>query len=70
MSQSGDTDDMRRQGIRRVVTIGLLTYLERAGRGGDVRLRVDPAVAGGGQTTVADDPWKAWVFSRARQRLA
>ncbi len=63
VSQSGDTDDMRRQGIRRVVTIGLLTYLERAGRGGDIRLRVDPAVAGGGQTTVADDPWKAWVFS-------
>src|SRR6187455_919994 len=32
VSQSGDTDDTRRQGIRRVVTIGLLTYLERAGR--------------------------------------
>ena len=63
VSQSGDTDDMRRQGIRRVVTIGLLTYLERAGRGADIKLRVDPAVAGGGQTTVADDPWKAWVFS-------
>lgn len=63
VSQSGDTDDMRRQGIRRVVTIGLLTYVERAGRGGDIRLRVDPAVAGGGQTTVADDPWKAWVFT-------
>ena len=63
VSQSGDTDDMRRQGIRRVVTIGLLTYVERAGRGGDIRLRVDPVVAGGGQTTVADDPWKAWVFS-------
>ena len=63
VSQSGDTDDMRRQGIRRVVTIGLLTYLERAGLGGDVKLRVDPAVAGAGQTTVAADPWKAWVFS-------
>jgi hypothetical protein len=63
VSQSGDTDDMRRQGIRRVLTIGLLTYLERAGRGGDVKLRVDPMVAGAGQTTVADDPWKAWVFS-------
>jgi hypothetical protein len=63
VSQSGDTDDMRRQGIRRVVTIGLLTYLERAGRGGDVKLSVDPVVAGAGQTKVADDPWKAWVFS-------
>ena len=63
ISQTGDTDDMRRQGIRRVVTIGLLTYLERAGRGGDIRLRVDPVTAGGGQTTVQDDPWKAWVFS-------
>ena len=63
VSQSGDTDDMRRQVIRRVVSVGLLTYLERAGRGGDIKLRVDPAVAGGGQTTVADDPWKAWVFT-------
>ena len=63
VSQSGDTDDMRRQGIRRVVTIGLLTYLERAGLGGDVKLRVDPAVAGAGQTTVGEDPWKAWVFT-------
>jgi hypothetical protein len=63
VSQGGDSDDMRRQGIRRVITVGLLTYLERAGRGGDVRIRVDPLIAGGGQTTVADDPWKAWVFT-------
>ena len=65
LSQSGDTDDMRRQTIRRVLTVGLLGYLERAGQGGDVRIQVDPAVAGTGQTRTADDPWNAWTLEWA-----
>ena len=63
VSTSGDTDDMRRQKILRTVTVALLGYLERAGRSGDVKIDVEAATQGGGQTTVADDPWKAWVFS-------
>jgi hypothetical protein len=63
ISQSGDTDDTRRQRVLRTVTVGLLSYIERAGRGDDVRIEVAPARQTGTQTAVADDPWNAWVFS-------
>jgi hypothetical protein len=63
ISQSGDTEDMQRQRILRTVTVALLSYVERAGRSGDVKLDVEPVKQGAGQTTVADDPWRAWVFT-------
>ena len=63
VSPSGDTDDMRRRRILRTVSIGLLTYVERAGQGDAVSLDVEAIKQGAGQTKTADDPWRAWVFS-------
>lgn len=63
VSQSGDTDEMRRQQMLRTVTVALLGYVERSGRGGDLKIDVEAIRQGRGQTAVAEDPWRAWVFS-------
>ena len=63
VSQSGDTEDARRKQMLRTMTVALIWYSERAGSGGSLKIDVEGAAAGQAQTTVKDDPWKAWVFS-------
>ena len=63
VSPAGDTDDQRRTRILRTISIGLLTYVERGGQGDAVKIDVEALKRGEGQTTVAADPWHAWVFS-------
>jgi hypothetical protein len=61
-SEPGATEDDRRRAIVDVVRIGLLDYLAREGRTGELTVQVDsppaPADVGG-----RDDPWNLWVFS-------
>ena len=63
ITQMGDTENMRRDKVLRTMTIGLLTYVERAGGGGELKISVEAREGGTGQTAVKDDPWRAWVFS-------
>ena len=63
ISQTGDTENVRRDKMLRTLTVGLLGYVERAGGGGDLRISVEAREGGTGQTTDKDDPWRAWVFS-------
>jgi hypothetical protein len=63
ITQTGDTENVRRQAMLRTMTVGLLQYVERAGGGGDLRVSVEARDTGRGQTKVADDPWGAWVFA-------
>jgi hypothetical protein len=62
ISLPGDTEDMRRRGILRAVSVGLLNYAAREGLPADinvsVRAETKDAVA---QTTT--DPWNFWVFN-------
>lgn len=60
---SSDTEDTRRRGVLRAVSVGLLGYLERAGLGAGVELAVEPVGQARLRTAVVDDPWNAWVFS-------
>lgn len=59
------TSDEARQGMTRVMAIGLAPFVARAGGAAQLRVLAEE-VAGapgpGAQTLTADDPWKAWVF--------
>jgi hypothetical protein len=63
ISQNNDTEDTRRRQMLRTMTVGLLWYSERAGGGGALKIDIEGASGVQSQTTVKDDPWKAWVFS-------
>jgi hypothetical protein len=62
ISLTADTEDMRRRGVLRTVSVGLLSYAAREGLPSDinvsVRAETKDAVA---QTTT--DPWNFWLFS-------
>ena len=63
ITQNNDTEDTQRRQMLRTMTVGLLWYSERAGGGGALKIDVEGASGVQSQTTVKDDPWKAWVFS-------
>lgn len=63
VTQTGETEDAQRRQMLRTMTIGLIWYVERAGLSAGLSIDVEGATAGRSQTTVADDPWKAWVFT-------
>jgi hypothetical protein len=61
-SVSGDTEDVRRRGVFRTVTVGLLGYIAHDGLPADLNVTVRPPTAAA--TAVARrDPWNYWVFS-------
>jgi hypothetical protein len=64
LSMASDTDEMRRRRVLRTVTVGLLSYLARDGRAGDmgvtVRLADTPVAVG---TAAVRDPWNKWFFA-------
>ena len=62
VSGTGDTEDTRRKQMLRTMSVGLVWYAERAGIR-NLKVDVEGGAAGASQTTVKDDPWKAWVFS-------
>jgi hypothetical protein len=62
LSIAGDTEDARRRGILRTVSVGLLTFLAREGLPTGLSLDVesdDEAAA----RQPGRDPWNFWVFS-------
>ena len=64
LSVTSDPDELRRRRVLRTVTIGLLQYLARDGRAGDLGVTVrtsDTPVAVAG--AAVRDPWNAWLFS-------
>jgi hypothetical protein len=64
ISLTGDSEDLRRRRVLRTVIVGLLNYLARDGRAGDlgvsVRTAETPVAAGG---AAVRDPWNAWLFN-------
>jgi hypothetical protein len=65
VSTSGETEDTRRRGILRAVTVGLVNYAARAGLIDGLDVSVEPAESAEAQgpASRAADPWNLWVFS-------
>ena len=64
LSVTGDATETIRRRVLRTVTVGLLQYLARDGRAGDLTVTVRaPAATGDRQAGPVRDPWRAWVFS-------
>ena len=64
LSVTSDPEELRRRRVLRTVTIGLLQYLARDGRAGDLGVTVrtaDTPIAVAG--AAVRDPWNAWLFS-------
>jgi hypothetical protein len=61
ISLTGDTEDMRRRGVLRAVTVGLLNYAARQGLPEDINVSVRAETKGAGAQTTTD-PWNFWVF--------
>jgi hypothetical protein len=61
VSLNGDTEDTRRRGVLRAVSVGLLGYLARAGLPADLTVSVRVAESDEPRPG-ARDPWNFWVF--------
>lgn len=57
-----DTDAEVRDGLTRLVGIGLLRYVSRTPTVRDIRLSYAPGEGGRVPARPEDDPWKRWVF--------
>lgn len=62
VSLTADTEDTRRQGVLRAVSVGLLAYAAREGLPADLSVRVRSEVPGG-PGAAKRDFWNFWVFS-------
>jgi hypothetical protein len=65
LSLAGDPDEVERRRVLRTVTVGLLHYLAREGRAGDIGVSVRPGDPSASRQALgpARDPWNFWVFS-------
>jgi hypothetical protein len=63
ISLTGDPVDLRRRRTLRTVIVGLLTYLGRDGRAGDLGVTVRQEDTPRAIGVVQRDPWNAWLFS-------
>ncbi|HEY7475239.1 MAG TPA: hypothetical protein VH679_09540 [Vicinamibacterales bacterium] len=61
ISLSADTEDTRRRGVLRTVSVGLLGYLAREGLPSDVTLSIETAESDE-PPAGSEDPWNFWVF--------
>jgi hypothetical protein len=61
-SSSTDSDDERREGLTRVIKLGLVRYVARTPAANQVIVDFDSAGRRSSQTLASDDPWKSWVF--------
>ncbi|HYC51450.1 MAG TPA: hypothetical protein VEB19_10120 [Gemmatimonadaceae bacterium] len=59
----GETDDVGRRGLTRVIQLGLAPFVARTPVATRMRMSVEDATADMAQrTTPATDPWRSWVF--------
>jgi len=61
VSLPGETEDIRRRGVLRIMTVGLLGFMAREGLPTELGVSVRPAPAGSVRAT--RDRWNAWVFA-------
>ncbi|MDX1741368.1 MAG: hypothetical protein R3178_08755, partial [Rhodothermales bacterium] len=61
-SSSTDSDDERREGLARVIKLGLVRYVARTPAANQIVVNFDAEGRRSGQTLASDDPWKSWVF--------
>ncbi|HYN08844.1 MAG TPA: hypothetical protein VES67_15795 [Vicinamibacterales bacterium] len=61
ISLSADTEDTRRRGVLRTVSVGLLAYLAREGLPSDIKLAIEAAESDE-PPAGSRDPWNFWVF--------
>lgn len=62
VTQSGDTEQTRREMALRTITVGLLEYLAREGLPPALAVRVTAPEAAAGKRTPERDRWNRWVF--------
>jgi hypothetical protein len=64
VSSQDETDDVRRDALTRVLSVGLMRYVGMTGLARRMRIDLDPdAEAGSAEAgTPVHDPWNAWVF--------
>jgi hypothetical protein len=64
VSSQDETDDVRREALTRVLSVGMMRYVGMTGLARRMRIDLDPEPGGGGADEAApvDDPWNAWVF--------
>jgi hypothetical protein len=64
ISSLDDTSDIRRQGVVRVLKMGLMRYVAESPLSDRIRISLAPPAAGPtGPQEPTDDPWNYWVFS-------
>jgi len=63
LTLTGDPLEVRRRAVFQTVSVGLLSYLARAGLPGSLDITVEPAEVEGGTPSDAGDPWNFWLYS-------
>jgi hypothetical protein len=64
ISSLDDTSDLRRQGVVRMLKIGLMRYVADSSLAERIRISIAPPAGGeAGPRQPTEDPWNNWVFS-------